>query len=161
VILTINPEAIVVDICNSVEPQNIWQAAFLSSAAYHYFPEGTIHVVVIDPGVGSQRKTIILKIPVAFFVTPDNSVLSYILDELCPSFAKQASFVALKLEQKEIGSTLEAVTITNPDFWRQPVSTAFHGRDLFAPVAANLSSGVALHNIRESIGSLFGCYSRR
>ena len=76
VILTVNPEATIVDVCHSVEPQNIFQGAFILSTVHHYFPQGTIHVAVIDPDVGSQRRAIILRTPLAFFIAPDNGVLS-------------------------------------------------------------------------------------
>ena len=149
IILTVNPEATIVDICHSIEPQNILQGAFILSTVYHYFPQGTIHVVIIDPDVGSQRRAIILRTPSAFFVAPDNGVLSYVVDDFCPvsdGIKKSASF---KLERRKIDSTLEAVIITNPEFWRQPVSTTFHGRDIFAPVAAYLCSGVPLAEFGE------------
>ena len=134
VILGINPEATIVDICHSSEPQNIAQAAFIISTAYDYFPQDTIHVVIVDPGVGSQRRAIVLKTQRAFFVAPDNGVLSYIIG-------------ASPEEPK-------AVDLTNPEFWRHPVSSAFHGRDIFAPVAAHLSLGVPLEEFGETITSL-------
>jgi len=154
VILSINPRAAIVDICHSVEPQNIPQAAFIISTAHHYFPEGTIHVAVVDPGVGSQRKAIVLRTPPAFFVAPDNGVLSYIVDELCPASARPPGPISPNLEQRELGADLEAVAITTPDFWRQPVSATFHGRDIFAPVAAHLSLGMPLDKLGESASCL-------
>ena len=154
VILTINPEAVIVDICHSIEPQNILQAAFIISTAHHYFPDGTIHLTIVDPGVGSQRKAIILKMPSAFFVAPDNGVLSYIIDEQCPSPVKSSVPGFPELGQRELGGCLEAMTITNRDYWRQPVSATFHGRDIFAPVAAHLSLGIPLHEFGETISRL-------
>ena len=116
VILGINPAATIVDISHEIEPHNVLQAAYVLSNAYCYFPRGTIHLVVIDPGVGSHRKAIIVRTPEAFFVAPDNGVLSYVAEE-----------------------RIEIVNITNSDFWLSPVSSTFHGRDVFAPVAAYLS----------------------
>ncbi len=155
VILTINPRATIVDVCHSIESQNILQAAFILSTAHHYFPEGTIHLAIVDPGVGSQRKAIILKTPSALFLAPDNGVLSYIIDELCPTPAEPPTSTHPNLEHRKLGADLEAVAITNPDFWRQPVSATFHGRDIFAPVAAHLSLGVSLHKFGESISCLY------
>jgi len=155
VILTINPRATIVDVCHSIESQNILQAAFILSTAHHYFPEGTIHLAIVDPSVGSQRKAIILKTPSALFLAPDNGVLSYIIDELCPTPARPPTSTHPNLEHRKLGADLEAVAITNPDFWRQPVSTTFHGRDIFAPVAAHLSLGVPLHKFGESISCLY------
>ena len=134
VILDINPEVTIVDICHSIEPQNIAQAAFIISTAYDYFPRDTIHVVIVDPGVGSQRKAIILKTQNALFVAPDNGVLSYI--------------ISASPEEPQ------AVELTNPKFWRHPVSSTFHGRDIFAPVAAHLSLGVPLEEFGQAITSL-------
>ena len=155
VILAINPRATIVDVCHSIESQNILQAAFILSTAHHYFPEGTIHLAIVDPGVGSQRKAIILKTPSALFLAPDNGVLSYIIDELCPTPARPSATSSPILKQRKLGTGLEAVAITNPDFWRQPVSATFHGRDIFAPVAAHLSLGVPLHKFGESISCLY------
>jgi len=154
VILTINPEAAIVDITHSVEPQNVLQAAFVLGSAHHYFPEGTIHVVVVDPGVGSERKAVILEAASAFFVAPDNGVLSYILDEVGTRPARPSAPTSLNLEKRELGTGFEAIHITNPDFWRQPVSATFHGRDIFAPVAAHLSLGVPLSKFGDSTNRL-------
>jgi S-adenosylmethionine hydrolase len=172
VILTVNPKAVIVDVCHSVEPQNILQAAFILSTAHHYFPKGAIHLAIVDPGVGSQRKAIILKTPSACFLTPDNGILSYIVDELDPMPSKPTHNPP-GLKSRNLGASLEAIAITNPDFWRQPVSSTFHGRDIFAPVAAHLSLGVPPHKFGYSIshinafpvprpyhdaeGSLIGC----
>ncbi len=155
VILTINPKAVIIDICHSIEPQNILQAAFILSTAYRYFPEGTIHLAVVDPGVGSQRKAVILKTPKAFFIAPDNGVLSYIIDELDAAPAKPAHHFSPKPQQQKLGTGLEAIAITNPDFRRKPVSTTFHGRDIFAPAAAHLSLGVPLHKFGDSLSHVF------
>jgi len=151
VILTINPEAVIVDICHSIEPQNIMQAAFILSTAYHYFPAGTIHLAVVDPGVGSQRKAIILKTAKALFVAPDNGILSYVIDEPDKTPAKQVTQIAASPEPRKLGARLKAVAITNTDFWHKPVSTTFQGRDIFAPVAAHLSLGVPVHKFGDSL----------
>ena len=133
-ILSINPRLTIVDICHTIEPQNIAQAAFILSTTYHYFPEGTIHVVVVDPGVGTERQAVLLVTPSAFFLAPDNGVLSYIVEE---------------------ATELEAIALTNPRFWHSPVSDTFHGRDIFAPVAAHLSLGVPPHEFGDPISSIF------
>ena len=131
VILGINPEAKLVDISHSIKPRNVAQAAFVLSRACRFFPAETIHVVVVDPGVGSGRKAVILKTNTAYFVAPDNGVLSYVLND-----------------------SLKAVEITNSDFWREKVSPTFHGRDIFAPVAAHLSLGVKFTEFGKPLGSL-------
>ena len=133
VMLSINPEAKLVDICHTIKPQNIAQAAFVLSRACPFFPQGTIHVVVVDPGVGTQRRAIILRTKSASFVAPDNGVLSYVIGQ---------------------SSAWEAVAITKPQFWRSTVSPTFHGRDIFAPVAARLSLGFPLTDFGEVITSV-------
>ena len=85
VILGINPEVKLIDICHTIKPQNIPQAAFVLSTAYQFFPEKTIHVVVVDPGVGTERRAIILRTPSADFVAPDNGVLRIIALRLVPT----------------------------------------------------------------------------
>lgn len=134
VILSINPGVTIVDICHAIEPQNIDQAAFLLSTCYRYFPEGTIHVVVVDPGVGTERKALLLVTAEAFFVAPDNGVLTYIVEES--------------------PSDIEALSLTNPRFWLSPPSDTFHGRDIFAPVAAYLSLGIPPREFGDPIFSV-------
>ncbi len=136
VILSINPRVTIVDICHTIKPQNIAQAAFVLSTTYHYFPEGTIHVVVVDPGVGTERRAVLLITPLAFFLAPDNGVLSYIIEETPPE-------------------DLQAIALSNPHFWLFPVSDTFHGRDIFAPVAAHLSLGTPPQDFGDHIDTLF------
>lgn len=155
VILTINPEAVIVDICHSIKPQNILQAAFILHAACSHFPEGTIHLAVVDPGVGSQRKAIILKTPKALFVSPDNGIISYIIDEMDNKPTRPATKIVVDPKPIKLSSNLEAFGITNPDFWHQPVSTTFHGRDIFAPVAAHLSLGVPINKFGDRLSHIY------
>jgi len=150
VILGINPEAKIVDICHSIQPQNIPQAAFVLSTAYPFFPRKTIHVVVVDPGVGTKRRAIILRTPSADFVAPDNGVLSYVIQESSPKPAEGS----ITPGQRELEPGVEAVAITRPEFWRTPVSPTFHGRDIFAPVAALLSLGFPPIDFGEAISSV-------
>jgi S-adenosylmethionine hydrolase len=148
VILNINPEVTLVDICHTIEPQNILQAAFILSTVYEYFPPGTIHLVVVDPGVGTGRRAIILKTPQASFIAPDNGVLSYILPpDSFELLTNGGQLVRLK-------TGLEVIAITQSQFWRSPVSPTFHGRDVFAPVAARLSLGLPPSDFGEKIDSL-------
>lgn len=147
VILSTNPNATIVDITHAIEPQNIRAGAFILATAYPYFPKDTIHVAVVDPGVGSQRRGIILRVPRAFFVAPDNGILTYVIDHLSlsatpPGPGTESNVVRLK-------RGIEAVSITDPRFWRQPVSPTFHGRDIFAPVAGGLSLGLSPYEFGE------------
>jgi S-adenosylmethionine hydrolase len=147
VILGINPEVRLVDISHSIEPQNIAGAAYILGTAYQYFPERTVHLVVVDPGVGMDRRGIILRTPEADFVAPDNGVLSYIIEKYAISPATGERY---RLDT----SQAQAIEITNPKFRLPDISTTFHGRDIFAPVAAHLSRGVLPVEFGEAIDSL-------
>ena len=131
VILSINPNARVVDVTHAIPPQDIYEAAFSIYAAHSYFPKGTIHIIVVDPGVGSDRQAIVCQTESAFFVCPDNGVLSYLLQ-------------SVENEEKQ---PVDAVAIQNSAYYLSEVSNTFHGRDIFAPVAAHLSLGVPLDDI--------------
>ncbi|HSR10840.1 MAG TPA: SAM-dependent chlorinase/fluorinase [Thermodesulfobacteriota bacterium] len=120
VILGINPAARIVDITHEIEPQNILQASWVAAKACPYFPPGTIHVVVVDPGVGTDRRGILVETKRGFFVGPDNGVFT-------PLLQKDARLYEL----------------TRTKFFLPEISSTFHGRDIFAPVAGHLSRGVA------------------
>lgn len=153
VILSRDPRAVLVDITHAIEPQNVRHGAFVLGSAYRYFPKNTIHVAVVDPGVGSDRRGIILKVPDALFVAPDNGLLTYVIDQLdlnaeqAPETGNEAVMIRLK-------RGIEAVSITDPRFWRTPVSPTFHGRDVFAPVAAGLSLGLSPYEFGEKTDML-------
>lgn len=144
-VLTVNPGATLVDVSHEIAPQNITQAAYVVDAAFHYFPAGTIHMVVVDLGVGSERRSIAIKAAGHYFVSPDNGVLTYVLKRAL----EEAHFVTRGITQAtatemDLGDAVEAVTLSNRKYWRTPISPTFHGRDIFAPVAAHLSLEVPL-----------------
>ena len=118
VILKINPEAQIVDICHNVVLFDVLDAALCIGSAYKYFPPRTIHVVVVDPGVGTQRRPLLVSGENQYFLAPDNGVLS------------------LVYEREQTHSVRH---ITSEHYFLHPVSNTFHGRDIFAPVAAWLS----------------------
>jgi len=122
VILSIDSEANIVDISHTVRPQDVAQGAYILSTTQRYYPMGSIHIAVVDPGVGTKRQAILLVTPGGFFIGPDNGVLGYVVEESLPN--------------------VEAIALTNERYWNTPVSSTFHGRDVFAPVAAHLSKGV-------------------
>lgn len=126
VILAGCPDAQVVDLTHGVPPGDVWAGAFAVRAAYAWFPQGTLHVVVVDPGVGSSRAALAVRTRRYGFVGPDNGVLS------------------LALAQEEIR---EIRRIENGQLCRQPVSATFQGRDVFAPVAAYLAQGGAWRRV--------------
>ncbi len=121
VIKNINPDAEIIDISHNVNNFNVCEAAFTLRNSYIYFPVNTVHTVVVDPGVGSKRNALLVKTEKYFFVAPDNGVLSYCLD--CEEIEK-------------------IIRIENSKYFLIPESSTFHGRDIFAPVSAYLSSGV-------------------
>ncbi len=131
VIAQINPDLRVVDLTHEIPPQNIAAARFCLMDAFSYFPEGTVHIAVVDPGVGSRRRAIAVETAAGFLVGPDNGLFSGVLAQH-PAIA--------------------AVELTNPDFWRSPTpSSTFHGRDIFAPAAAHLASGLPLQHLGRAI----------
>ena len=122
IILSVNPGAALIDITHDIPPQDVQAAAFTLLACYRSFAQGTIHVAVVDPGVGSTRRPILAVAGRQFFIGPDNGILSYVLDN-------------------EPDQTI--FHITSEQFFRKPLSATFHGRDVFAPVAAALSTGLS------------------
>jgi S-adenosyl-L-methionine hydrolase (adenosine-forming) len=154
VILGIAPGVGIVDISNSVRPQDIFQASFLIKTAYPFFPEGTIHLVIVDPGVGSSRKAIILKTDRFYFIAPDNGVLTYIIGDYDPRLVSNESAEAYSLHNVAVPAGIEAYEITNSRYWRDDVSPTFHGRDIFGPVAAHLARGVLLSELGRKAGSI-------
>ncbi len=118
--LAVNPRATLVDITHGVSPQNILEGAFALAAGCDAFPDGAVHVAVIDPGVGTARRALVIETAHAFFVGPDNGVLTL----AAPPAARRA-----------------ARLVENPRYFRNPPSATFHGRDVFAPVGAHLSLG--------------------
>jgi S-adenosylmethionine hydrolase len=130
VILGICPDATLVDITHGVRPQAVRQAAYLLSTVAAYYPPGSVHLVVVDPGVGSERRAIAVQTGRAFYVAPDNGVLG----------------MALQKEPAQL-----AVHLTEPRYRRPQVSATFHGRDIFAPAAAHLACGAEPRDMGEII----------
>ncbi|MQF69866.1 SAM-dependent chlorinase/fluorinase [SAR202 cluster bacterium AD-804-J14_MRT_500m] len=134
-ILRINPTVNVLDITHQILPQNVFQASFLLGHSYTSFSALAIHVVVIDPGVGSFRRPLLLDTPYGRFVAPDNGVLSHVLFQGMSAYPEDGG-------QSLIPEGWRAFHLTNENYWLHPVSPTFHGRDVFGPVAAHLSLGV-------------------
>ncbi len=139
VILGICREVQIVDITHAIPPQDIVSAAVMLPSLMRYFPTGSIHVVVVDPGVGSERQAVALEAGGAYFVGPDNGVLSLIWE--------QAGF-------SQGSGSRRAVALTEPRFWLPEVSNTFHGRDIFAPVAAHLACGAKLADLGPPVADL-------
>lgn len=126
VMLRINADLRFIDISHLIGPQDVFSGAFTLNQACFYFPPGTIHLAVVDPGVGTERKAIAVSAGGHFFVAPDNGLLTYVL---------------------ESHEDYEAHEVTAEHYFLKPVSATFHGRDIFAPVAAWLSRGIPLRQL--------------
>ena len=120
-ILSIQPAAEIIDITHEIRPFDIPDGGFTIAQAYRFFPKRTIHIVVVDPGVGSTRRPLLAEMANQYFIAPDNGVLSMV-------FSREAAKVR---------------HITNERYFLKPISRTFHGRDVFAPVAAHLAAGIA------------------
>jgi S-adenosylmethionine hydrolase len=130
VILGVNPDATIVDITHEIPPQDITGAAHHLAGSWPWFPPGTVHVAVVDPGVGSRRRAIAVSAEGHYFVAPDNGILTEVL---------------------HAASAWRAVAITERHYLAPRPSGTFHGRDVFAPAAAHLSKGTALDNLGPEI----------
>ena len=143
VALGIAPDLTLIDVTHEVPRHDIRQGAFVLGSVYRYFPVETVHVAVVDPGVGTSRKAVALVTPAGSFCAPDNGLLSFVLNDRLT--ADQVWF-----QSADFGATVtvpvpdecEAYEISNPAYVLEPVGDTFHGRDIFTPAAAHLASGV-------------------
>jgi S-adenosyl-L-methionine hydrolase (adenosine-forming) len=119
-LLTANPKAIMVDVTHHIPTQDITEAAFQLATVWYSFPQGTTHLVVVDPGVGGERRAVAVSIANQYFVAPDNGILTLLISNVAPD---------------------AAVVLDRTDLFRNDISSTFHGRDIFAPVAGHLSGG--------------------
>lgn len=156
VVLGIAPGATLVDLSHLVPPQDVAQGAFVLGSAVPYFPRGTVHLAVIDPGVGTARRAVAVAGPSGWFVAPDNGLLTHAVGLLDDDglALKEGDGVAASphpggLTGVSLPAGWRAVHLTNPAFWRPEVSRTFQGRDVFAPVAAHLANGVPLEALGE------------
>jgi S-adenosylmethionine hydrolase len=133
VILSIAPHVRLVDLSHQIPPQDVRRAALLLSNAAPFFPPDTVHLAVVDPGVGTERRPLAIRTPVGTFVGPDNGLFSYVLAEV-PHWV--------------------AVELRNPAYWLPRPSFTFHGRDIFAPTAAHLAAGAPLESLGPRVTDL-------
>ncbi len=130
-IAKINPQLQVIDLTHDIPPQDLLAARFALLNAYRYFPENTVYIAVVDPGVGSDRRGVAIQFPQGFLVGPDNGIFTGILDA---------------------SPAIKAVELSNSKYWLTPnPSNTFHGRDIFAPVGAYLAGGIALESLGNTI----------
>ena len=135
VILGICPEARIVDLSHGIAAQRIEEGAFILRTAYSYFPDGTVHVAVVDPGVGGERRALIVETPRYRFVGPDNGVFAHV-------YAREPD--------------LRVVSVTETGYMLPGISNTFHGRDVFAPVAAHLALGTPVTAFGPEIDDFHG-----
>lgn len=133
VILGVNPKTRIVDLCHEVPPGDIRRAGLLLAWSWRYFPRGTVHVAVVDPGVGSSRNILCCERQGHRFLAPDNGLLSWVLPE---------------------GSRFCAHVVSDRRYWLPQVSHTFHGRDIFAPLAGHLSKGLEIRRVGPAIKSI-------
>lgn len=133
VIHSINPASTLIDLCHQIPPGDIERAGWLLAWSWSYFPKGTVHVVVVDPGVGSARRILVVPHRGHLFLAPDNGVLTQVLARV---------------------RRIQAYSVQNRRYFLPNVSDTFHGRDIFAPVAAHLSSGLDPRRLGPRVSSL-------
>jgi S-adenosyl-L-methionine hydrolase (adenosine-forming) len=130
----IAPEARIIDLTNDINPQDVNQAALILGRTTPNFPTGTIHVVVVDPGVGTQRRPIAAQLGSQYFVGPDNGVFSLMLEN-----------------GRESGGPIDIIHLDKPQYWLENVTSVFHGRDIFSPVAGYIAAGTPLDKLGSPI----------
>ncbi len=125
VIWKIAPQVQIADISHTIKPQNIFQGALALARTAPFFPSGTIHVAVVDPGVGTQRRPIGLRLGEYYFVGPDNGLFTLVIEHA-----------------ESLGVVIQVFHLNQTTYWLPEVSRVFHGRDIFSPVAAHLARGI-------------------
>jgi len=133
VMLSINPDVQLVDVSHEVAAHDVAEAGYVLASAFRHFPAGTVHVAVVDPGVGGERRILAAEAEGHVLLAPDNGLLGIALSETAPS---------------------RLISIENAKYFRQPVSATFHGRDVFAPVAAHITLGVPLEELGPAAGDM-------
>ena len=171
VALSLNPHAALVDISHDVPPQDIAHGAFVLGSIYRYFPPESIHLAVVDPGVGTSRRALLLVTPAGKFLAPDNGLLTYVVaDQERPNSGEGLEGAQEGTSRHEgladsqrtfmepfatpVPDGCSAYVLNRAEFWHRPVSDTFHGRDIFAPVAAHLSRGVPPERFGDAVGEL-------
>ena len=156
VALSIGPDLSVVDISHRVPPQDISHGAFVIGTACRYFPPDAVHVCVVDPGVGTSRRPLLVVTPGGRFVAPDNGLLTYVLGDSYPGWSPAAPGKGGFMQPVVVGlpDGCAAYELTRAEYWRHPVSNTFHGRDVFVPAAAHLALGVPPEQLGEPVGSV-------
>jgi S-adenosyl-L-methionine hydrolase (adenosine-forming) len=130
VIWGITPQAQIADVSHLISPQNVAEAALITARSTPYFPPGSVHIVVVDPGVGTTRRPLAAQIGRQYYVGPDNGFLTSLIEQA-----------------ENQGQPMRFVHLDRPSYWLADISHVFHGRDIFAPAAAHLAAGTALEDL--------------
>ena len=154
VILRLNPQATILDVTHEVAPQAVAEGAVVLGRAFRLFAPDAVHLAVVDPGVGTSRSAILLVTPDGHFLAPENGLLTYAVREAqeYEEAIDGADFLQTVSVPVPAGSA--AYRLSNEVLWRKPMSDTFHGRDVFAPVAAHLSLGLPPQEVGEPVASL-------
>ncbi len=146
VMLSVAPWLRFVDITHEVGPQNVREGAFVLATSWRYFPPGTVHLAVVDPGVGTERRPILLAGPEAFFVGPDNGLFGWVFGPPWEDHPEAGP--------RPLPEGWRAFVLNQPRFWRPDISRTFHGRDIFGPAAAHLAAGVRPEELGTPVGAV-------
>ena len=152
VILGMAPDATIVDVAHNLPPHDVPHAAFVLGATFSYFPSHSVHVAVVDPGVGTDRRPLLLTTPRGSFVGPDNGLFTYVLRSYGVGASPDGGF--MRPASVDVPPDCEAFVLDREEYWLSPLSSTFHGRDVFAPVAAHLASGAAPENLGSPTGTM-------
>lgn len=160
VILGICPDARLVDISHDMPPQDINHAAFVIGTTYKHLPASAVHLAVVDPGVGTERNPILLVTPHAAFIGPDNGLFSFVLSANGATLTSPAEPDARVLDAVDVNvpSNCQAFLLDRPEYWMEPVSDTFHGRDIFASVTGHFAAGVPANELGTPLASLRSSY---
>jgi S-adenosylmethionine hydrolase len=159
VLLAMAPDVRIIDLSHDIAPQAVTEAAFVLETSWRFFPEGTIHVVVVDPGVGMARRRLAIAARGHYFAGPDNGCLSVALpDEVRGLRRAEEGYEARPIRVPE---AVSAISIDKLDLLPRPPSATFEGRDVFAPVVALLASGTAIEGLGAGVSELLAFPSFR
>ncbi|MCY4651583.1 MAG: SAM-dependent chlorinase/fluorinase [Dehalococcoidia bacterium] len=152
VILSLCEDATIVDVSHEIERHNISEASYVLASASTYYPTSAVHVAVVDPGVGSSRRPLILQTARGTFVSPDNGTLTHILNEFGACLTDSESDMSSQMVEAPEGC--RAFHLDKPGYWLPNVTRTFHGRDVFAPTAAHLANGVPASDLGSPIDTM-------
>lgn len=157
VILGLSATVTLVDISHDIPPQDVRHAAFVLGTVCRYFPRDAIHLAVVDPGVGTSRRPILVETPHGTYIGPDNGIFSRVLFGFGSASQGDGASVRRQEDGLELTATpvdCKAYVLNKTDYWLKPVSDTFHGRDVFASVAGHYAAGTSAHELGSLVGEV-------